>query len=134
MRPVDAYWNRKRMLGEIPRALSPQAEAVLRRELVPNRRHPEHHALAGLRYGGFPRTLVEHLLTEGEADTRELSRHFGVPMGSIRSTLDHLVKGGRIRVVGKVEDTTRQGHTTFNIYAAMDTEALLRDAVEGMAA
>ena len=134
MRPIDAYVLRRRLRGEIPARLSPEAEAVLRRELVPNNRTPEHPALAGLRHGFLSRRIVEHLLDVGEATAVEIALHFRMPKDTARSAIDNLVKGGRIRNVRTETIRHPGGQFTHNIYAAMDTEALLRDAVEGMAA
>jgi response regulator of citrate/malate metabolism len=126
VRPVDAYWLRKRLRGEVPAKLGDQAQAILDAHRIDPRHEPATHpALKGLPRGGLSYRIVEDLLDGRETTTAEIMQRYGITRTTVTNTMQFLHRSGRITAV-----RNEAGTTGFRKYVWMvtDTEALARGA------
>lgn len=125
MRPVDAYWLRKRLRGEIPAKLSDQAQAILDAHRIDPRHEPATHpALKGLPKGGLSYRIVEDMLDGRETTTAEVMRRYGLTRTTVANTMQFLHRSGRITAI---RDEGYQ-HGRRYVWMVTDTEALARGA------
>ena len=124
MRPVDAYWLRKRLRGEIPAKLSAQAQAILDAHRIdPTHEPATHPALRGLPRGGLSYRIVEDLLGGRETTTAEVMRRYGLTRTTVDNTMQFLARSGRITAI-RDEGWKHRRY----VWMVTDTEALARGA------
>jgi hypothetical protein len=126
VRPVDAYWQRKRERGEIPARLSPEAERALGSPRDTARYEPQTHpAMRGLAVGGESRRVIELLLREGPMPTIEIRNRLGLGVDDTTKRMLRLLQAGRIQLVGMEE--TEWG-TTRNVWGVREPTDIVLEA------